>query len=178
VCRYIASWLPEVRGRACAKAAGASYASCRSDAFKTEARKGSDKLLLKRRANMVQVVALLLSLALVDIANSVPSRMPFISERYVWYSTPDCKPPFTFIQTEKISECYYDGPDSWTNNCSTNGSHILRTYYRSLTPGSHCTGTPTNTTTIVANECSRLNASGSHSSKSIIHQCCTNSNCD
>jgi hypothetical protein len=30
VCRYIASRLPEVRGRACAGAASASYASCRS----------------------------------------------------------------------------------------------------------------------------------------------------
>jgi hypothetical protein len=31
VCRYIASWLPEVRrGRACAKAASASNASCRA----------------------------------------------------------------------------------------------------------------------------------------------------
>jgi hypothetical protein len=33
LCWYIASWPPEVRGWACAKAASASYASCRSDSI-------------------------------------------------------------------------------------------------------------------------------------------------
>jgi hypothetical protein len=32
-CRYSVSWPPEVRGRACAKAASASYASYRSDSI-------------------------------------------------------------------------------------------------------------------------------------------------
>jgi hypothetical protein len=51
---------------------------------------------------------------------------PFVSERFVWFGSSDCSPPFTFIQTEKLGECYYNGPVSWTNNCSANGSHILR----------------------------------------------------
>ena len=76
---------------------------------------------------------------------------PFVSSRFVTYNTSDCNLPWTFIQTEKLGDCYYSGPTSWSNNCSADGSSIERTYWEGNQQ--RCAGVPENVTTIATNMC-------------------------
>ena len=76
-----------------------------------------------------------------------------------WYYSVDCTGKVSAERQEQLQICYWDGPTSWTSNCSANGSLIFRTYFHDpepVAPTKRCLGKPTNVTQIVTGVCAAL----------------------
>lgn len=76
-----------------------------------------------------------------------------------WYYDVDCAGRVSAERIEQLQVCYWDGPSSWTSNCSSNGSLIFRTYFHDpepVAPAQRCLGKPTNVTKIVTGVCAPL----------------------
>ena len=81
--------------------------------------------------------------------------------RWVIYkNTSSCEPSrWDYINYEKLGECYFSGPTSWTNNCTGTGA-IERTFYDDYSsPARRCGGKLLNTSKIETAKCTAYQGS-------------------